>query len=204
MHWQLFHTFFKTLQGKEVTVELKNNVQIRGTLHSVDQYLNFKLENTSIVDPARFPQLVRDCHDVCCIHEPHVVMLCTDYDEERLYSRLGGPLRAFTGGRGRHRVVTRRRAQGSTRSDGRPRQGSIRSIRIICIRSGFGIGLDGCRMSVHPPSPLFANPYSRALDSLTRRHLTHSHSAEAGGARHRDGVADIIETRHKQHQPLEP
>ncbi|KAH1081323.1 hypothetical protein J1N35_021084 [Gossypium stocksii] len=38
------------LVGREVTVELKNDIAIRGTLHSVDQYLNIKLENTRAVD----------------------------------------------------------------------------------------------------------------------------------------------------------
>ena len=33
----LFYYFFKTLVGKEVVVELKNDLAIRGTLHSVDQ-----------------------------------------------------------------------------------------------------------------------------------------------------------------------
>ena len=41
----LFYSFFKTLVGKEVVVELKNDLEIKGTLHSVDQYLNVKLEN---------------------------------------------------------------------------------------------------------------------------------------------------------------
>lgn len=31
-----------------VTVELKNDLQITGTLHSIDQYLNIKLNNTSV------------------------------------------------------------------------------------------------------------------------------------------------------------
>ncbi|KAA0155340.1 hypothetical protein FNF27_02183 [Cafeteria roenbergensis] len=53
----LFYTFFKTLMGKEVVVELKNGVAIRGTLHSVDHFLNFKLTETSVEDPVRFPQL---------------------------------------------------------------------------------------------------------------------------------------------------
>jgi hypothetical protein len=35
----LFFSFFKTLVDHEVTVELKNDIQIRGTLKSVDQYL---------------------------------------------------------------------------------------------------------------------------------------------------------------------
>jgi small nuclear ribonucleoprotein (snRNP)-like protein len=41
-----------------VTVELKNDLAIRGTLHSVDQYLNIKLENTRVVDQDRYPHMV--------------------------------------------------------------------------------------------------------------------------------------------------
>lgn len=33
----LFHSFFTTLVGKQVTIELKNDLAITGTLHSVDQ-----------------------------------------------------------------------------------------------------------------------------------------------------------------------
>lgn len=43
----------------EITVELKNEVQIRGTLKSVDQYLNIKLDNAEAVDELRWPHLVR-------------------------------------------------------------------------------------------------------------------------------------------------
>ena len=57
---QIFHTFFQTLHGKVVVVELKNDLAIRGTLHSVDQYLNIKLNNTEVVEKERFPQLVRE------------------------------------------------------------------------------------------------------------------------------------------------
>ena len=46
----LFFSFFKTLVDHEVTVELKNDIQIRGTLRSVDQYLNIKLENISVLE----------------------------------------------------------------------------------------------------------------------------------------------------------
>lgn len=35
----IFLTFFKTLEGKTIVVELKNDLQIRGVLQSVDQYL---------------------------------------------------------------------------------------------------------------------------------------------------------------------
>ena len=43
--------------GKEIAVELKNDVVLTGTLHSVDQYLNIKLTNVSIVNENRYPQL---------------------------------------------------------------------------------------------------------------------------------------------------
>ena len=44
--------------GKEVCVELKNDVAITGTLMSVDQYLNIKLTDVRVMDPSRYPQLV--------------------------------------------------------------------------------------------------------------------------------------------------
>mmetsp|Transcript_31984 Transcript_31984/g.101822 ORF Transcript_31984/g.101822 Transcript_31984/m.101822 type:complete len:95 (+) Transcript_31984:100-384(+) len=59
----LFFSFFKTLVGKEIAVELKNEVTLRGTLHSVDQYLNVKLTDISVEDAERFPQLaaIKNC-----------------------------------------------------------------------------------------------------------------------------------------------
>ncbi|CAL9107575.1 unnamed protein product, partial [Musa textilis] len=54
---QLFFSYFKELVGKEVTVELKNDLAIRGTLHSVDQYLNIKLENIRVVDQDKYPHM---------------------------------------------------------------------------------------------------------------------------------------------------
>ena len=54
----LFFSFFKTLVNHEVTVELKNDISIRGTLKSVDQYLNIKLDEINVVDEVRFPHLV--------------------------------------------------------------------------------------------------------------------------------------------------
>lgn len=53
------NSFFKTLIDHEVTVELKNDIQIRGTLKSVDQYLNIKLDDISVVDDIKYPHLVR-------------------------------------------------------------------------------------------------------------------------------------------------
>lgn len=54
----LFFSFFKTFIGKTVTVELKNDVIIRGKVHSVDQYLNIKLEDIEILNIESCPQLV--------------------------------------------------------------------------------------------------------------------------------------------------
>ncbi len=79
----LFYSYFKTLVGKEVTgvsavgvlkqigqlspylsetlqvtVELKNDLAIQGTLHSVDQYLNIKLHNTRVVNEQKYPHMV--------------------------------------------------------------------------------------------------------------------------------------------------
>ena len=54
---QLFYSFFKTLVGKEIAVELKNDVVLTGTLHSVDQYLNIKLTTVQVVNQERYPQL---------------------------------------------------------------------------------------------------------------------------------------------------
>ncbi|PHH79986.1 hypothetical protein CDD82_2032 [Ophiocordyceps australis] len=53
----LFFSFFKTLIEHQVTVELKNDIQLKGTLKSVDQYLNIKLDNISVVDELKYPHL---------------------------------------------------------------------------------------------------------------------------------------------------
>ena len=42
----------------EVTVELKNDIQIRGTLKSVDQYLNIKLDDIQVMEELKYPHLV--------------------------------------------------------------------------------------------------------------------------------------------------
>lgn len=44
--------------GKAVTVELKNDLEIVGTLDSVDQFLNFKLSDIHVVDEEKHPHLV--------------------------------------------------------------------------------------------------------------------------------------------------
>ncbi|EGW34243.1 snRNA-associated protein, Sm class [Spathaspora passalidarum NRRL Y-27907] len=53
----LFFSFFKTLVDQEVTVELKNDMEIKGTLKSVDQYLNLKLDNISCTNGNKYPHL---------------------------------------------------------------------------------------------------------------------------------------------------
>ncbi|KAI9894259.1 MAG: U6 snRNA-associated Sm-like protein LSm2 [Vezdaea aestivalis] len=53
----LFFSFFKTIVDHEVTVELKNDISIRGTLKSVDQYLNIKLNDIQVVELDQYPHL---------------------------------------------------------------------------------------------------------------------------------------------------
>uniref|UniRef100_T1L5N5 Sm domain-containing protein n=1 Tax=Tetranychus urticae TaxID=32264 RepID=T1L5N5_TETUR len=54
----LFYSFFKSLIGKDVIVELKNDLNICGTLHSVDQYLNFKLVDITVMDCNKYPYML--------------------------------------------------------------------------------------------------------------------------------------------------
>ena len=115
-------------------MELKNDVALTGTLHSVDQYLNIKLNDVNVVDAEKYPQLVRQkfqgnsadpsCLTARCLRAapycarrppaarppalPHVhspsLRCCrprprplpppTAFDQELLYPRVGGPLRA--------------------------------------------------------------------------------------------------------------
>merc|ERR1712167_346773 len=60
----LFNSFFKTLVGKQVRVELKNDLVVEGTLQSVDQFLNIKLQNIAVENPAKFPHMssVKNCY----------------------------------------------------------------------------------------------------------------------------------------------
>ncbi|KAJ1917847.1 U6 snRNA-associated Sm-like protein LSm2 [Mycoemilia scoparia] len=54
----LFYSFFKTLVGKQVTVELKNDLAIQGTLISVDQFLNIKIDKIKVIDEERYPHMI--------------------------------------------------------------------------------------------------------------------------------------------------
>jgi U6 snRNA-associated Sm-like protein LSm2 len=51
--------------GKKVTLELKNGMKIDGTLHSVDQFLNLKVEDVHVQEIDQFPQMV---YSVDCIN----------------------------------------------------------------------------------------------------------------------------------------
>ncbi|KAK4052401.1 U6 snRNA-associated Sm-like protein LSm2 [Microbotryomycetes sp. JL201] len=55
---KLIFSVFKTLTDQQVTVELKNDLSIVGTLKSVDQFLNIKLENIRVVDEERHPHMI--------------------------------------------------------------------------------------------------------------------------------------------------
>jgi len=47
----------------QVTVELKNDLSITGVLHSVDQYLNIKLNSIKVLNPEKYPHMlsVKNC-----------------------------------------------------------------------------------------------------------------------------------------------
>ncbi|KAG6473408.1 hypothetical protein ZIOFF_067324 [Zingiber officinale] len=70
----LFFSYFKELVGKEVTVELKNDLAIRGTLHSVDQYLNIKLENIKVVDEDKYPHMLLHLSLASGIHDEETLV----------------------------------------------------------------------------------------------------------------------------------
>lgn len=54
-----FQLFQKLVESRaDVTVELKNDLQISGKLQSVDQYLNVKLSDVRIENPQKYPHLV--------------------------------------------------------------------------------------------------------------------------------------------------
>ncbi|KAK2463176.1 hypothetical protein APHAL10511_004831 [Amanita phalloides] len=61
----LIFSVFKTLTDQQVTVELKNDLSITGTLKSVDQFLNIRLDNIKVSDEARHPHMVRLIKNKC-------------------------------------------------------------------------------------------------------------------------------------------
>lgn len=82
-------------------MELKNDIQLKGTLKSVDQYLNIKLDDISVVEELKYPHMVR-------IPPPLPIAqltLSSELRQERLHPRVGGqicPSAVFVSG---HAVV---------------------------------------------------------------------------------------------------
>lgn len=120
---QIFLTFFKTLEGKEITVELKNDLMLKGILLSTDQYLNMKLGSVEVVDKAKFPQLVRTpaTHISRHLKPPSAPLLLTSTTaslprllplaavrEDRVCAWQRHPLRARAARCRRYRATTRR------------------------------------------------------------------------------------------------
>ena len=90
-------SFFKTLIDHEVTVELKNDIQLRGTLKSVDQYLNIKLDDISVVEELKYPHLVRNfgLFFLSCLLRDGILIYFTELCKERVYSWFGRPIRSL-------------------------------------------------------------------------------------------------------------
>lgn len=42
----------------QFSIQLKNDIELKGTLQSVDQFLNLKLDNISCTDEEKYPHLV--------------------------------------------------------------------------------------------------------------------------------------------------
>ncbi len=53
----LFFEFFQTQVGKQVVVELKNDIKIQGELEAVDQFLNVKVKNVRVLEEKNYPHL---------------------------------------------------------------------------------------------------------------------------------------------------
>eukprot|EP00485_Elphidium_margaritaceum_P007383 CAMPEP_0202688198 /NCGR_PEP_ID=MMETSP1385-20130828/3726_1 /ASSEMBLY_ACC=CAM_ASM_000861 /TAXON_ID=933848 /ORGANISM="Elphidium margaritaceum" /LENGTH=91 /DNA_ID=CAMNT_0049343107 /DNA_START=66 /DNA_END=341 /DNA_ORIENTATION=+ len=73
------------MENKTVTVELKNNLLLRGELVAVDQYLNIKLNDVEVVEKDKYPQLlsVKRCFIRGSVVR-YVMMAKSDIDTELL------------------------------------------------------------------------------------------------------------------------
>lgn len=96
----------------EVTVELKNDISIKGTLKSVDQYLNIKLDDIQVIEELKYPHLVsRKSYNSCRKNGGNETILrqrrgliskYTVVGQECLHSRKRRALCSFTWGCGRY------------------------------------------------------------------------------------------------------
>ena len=78
----VFYSFFKTLVDQEVTVELKNDLAIKGILKSVDQFLNIKLDDITVLEENKYPHLVKALFPTA--------LTSPGCSKECLHSRVGG------------------------------------------------------------------------------------------------------------------
>jgi len=95
---QHFFQFFKSLVGQEVIVELKNDMQLRGVLHSVDQYLNVKLSNLSVEEQEKHPHLVSNTAAAAAEDSKHRASEQQSRDEHKQADAAAG-VRFCTGNR---------------------------------------------------------------------------------------------------------
>jgi small nuclear ribonucleoprotein (snRNP)-like protein len=111
---QHFLSFFKTLIGKVIIVELKNDLALKGILHSVDQYLNIKLNEMTVVDPKKYPHLVSflPADGLLLCFKPVFYPFVLDRGEELLHSRLDSPVHPVACKRCRHSASSGRHPQG--------------------------------------------------------------------------------------------
>lgn len=107
----------------QVTVELKNDLALVGRLHSIDQFLNLKLDDVHVADEQKHPHMVRvgarrtkpyanvavastsaDVRTCACA--------CAGFGEELLHPRIRGAIRAASvRRRGRGRAARRHEAR---------------------------------------------------------------------------------------------
>lgn len=86
----IFFNFYQTLVDKQaiVTVEMKNDVQLTGTLESVDQFLNVKLSNVKVKEESKYPHLA--CLKSCFVRGSvvrYIHLKATDVDTAALQDR---------------------------------------------------------------------------------------------------------------------
>lgn len=81
-------------------MELKNDIQLKGTLKSVDQYLNIKLDDIQVVEELKYPHLVRRpfLQTIARV----LLTVPEELRQECLHKRLGGALCASARGVGGH------------------------------------------------------------------------------------------------------
>ena len=88
--------------------------KFRGTLKSVDQYLNIKLDNAEAVDMERWPHLARQDATFKILCDGGLgLMNMAVLDKRHVHPRQRGALRAPAVGRRRHSVARGRDAEGN-------------------------------------------------------------------------------------------